>query len=50
MNLVEPRRNSNLAIFDDRYKPSERKNIYENILKVNFMHHIFKQSKMIILY
>ena len=26
-------RNSNLTIFDDRYKPSERKNIYKNILK-----------------
>ena len=26
-------RNSNLTIFDDRYKPFERKNIYENVLK-----------------
>ena len=26
-------RNSNLTIFDDRYKPSERKNIYKSILK-----------------
>ena len=26
-------RNSNLTIFDDRYKPSKRKNIYENLLK-----------------